>query len=377
MVKDMMNQGNHILLVGNTAWSMYNFRGNLMSFLVKKGYRVSVLSPYDKEFFPLIELTGAKCYDLPLSAKGTNPIADIALTLRIRKYIKQIKPDFAFFYTIKPNIYGGFAARMCKIPFIPVTTGLGYTFIVDNWVSKLARKLYKLSFKGAKQVWFLNEDDKNDFLKYKILPEEKTFILKGEGVDTNRFSEEVMPTEISFLLMARMLWDKGVGEYIEAARLLKKEFPEVSFNLLGFLNTDNPSAINEKQMNEWVAEGIVNYLGVTKNVVPFIARTTALVLPSYREGIPVSLLEAASMGRILIATNAVGCKDAVDDGVNGYLVPIKDAKSLANAMRKVILMSYQERVTMGQAGRKKVEKEFAEEIVFGNYERILEKFLVH
>lgn len=365
---------NHIILVGNTAWSMYNFRGNLMSFLVKKGYRVSVLSPYDKDFFPLIESTGAKCYDLPLSAKGTNPITDLLLIWRIRRYIKKLKPDFAFFYTIKPNIYGGLAARICKIPFIPVTTGLGYTFIVDNWVSKLARKLYKFSFKGAKQVWFLNNDDKKDFLKYKILQEEKTFILKGEGVDTHRFSVKEMPSKTSFLLMARMLWDKGVGEYVEAARLLKKDFPEVSFNLLGFLNSDNPSAINEEQMKEWVEEGVVNYLGVTKNVVPFIEQTTSLVLPSYREGIPVSLLEAASMGRILIATNAVGCRDAVDDAVNGFLVPVKDANSLSEAMRKVILMNHEEQVAMGLAGRKKVEQEFADELVMKVYENVLKEF---
>ena len=370
----MKNQMKHILLVGNTAWSMYNFRRNLMQHLVNLGYTVSVLAPSEADFDDKIRALGADFYDLPLSAKGTNPISDLLLTWRIRSYIRKLKPDFAFFYTIKPNIYGGFAAKLCRLPYIAVTTGLGYTFIVDNWVSKLARKLYKWSFKGAKEVWFLNDDDKNDFLKYKILPEEKTFILKGEGVDTNRFLVKEMPIKISFLLMARMLWDKGVGEYVEAARLLKKDFPEVTFNLLGFLNSDNPSAINEEQMNDWVSEGIVNYLGVTKDVVPYIEQTSALVLPSYREGVPVSLLEAASVGRILVATNAVGCKEAVDDNINGFLVPIKDAKALADAMRKVIEMPYEERVAMGLAGRRKVEKEFAEDKVFAVYEKVLKDY---
>ena len=365
----------HILLVGNTAWSMYNFRGNLMRNLVSKGYKISVLSPFDKEFFPLIESTGAQCYDLPISAKGTNPVEDIALIWRIRRYIKTLKPDFAFFYTIKPCIYGGFAARMAGIPFIPFTTGLGYTFIVNNWVSKLARKLYKWSFKAAEKVWFLNEDDKNAFLEYKIIHESKAFILIGEGVDTNKFKLHKLPEKTSFLLMARMLWDKGVGEYVEAARILKKEYPEISFNLLGFLNVDNPSAITKEQMDEWVAEGIVNYLGSTKNVVPYIENATVSVLPSYREGLGMVLVEAASMGRILIASNSVGCKETIDEGVNGFLVPVKDARALAEAMRKVIQMSPEQQKLMGLAGRKKVENEFAEEKVFEVYCKVLEDYL--
>lgn len=363
----------HILLVGNTAWSMYNFRRNLMQHLVKLGYKVSVLAPSEADFDEKMRAIGVDFYDLPLSAKGTNPFADLALTFRIRKYIKQLKPDFAFFYTIKPNIYGGLAARWCNLPFIPVTTGLGYTFIVENWVSKLARKLYKLSFRGADKVWFLNDDDKNDFLKYRLLPKEKTFILKGEGVDIERFSVAEMPRKTSFLLMARMLWDKGVGEFVEAARILKKEYPDAEFNLLGFLNAENPAAISEEQIRAWEKEGLVNYLGVTKDVRPYIQETTALVLPSYREGIPISLLEGASMGRIIIATDAVGCRDAVDNGINGFLVSIKDHVALADAMRKVIEMSYEEKVAMGLAGRKKVENEFADELVVRVYEKVLKE----
>lgn len=365
----------HILLVGNTAWSMYNFRRNLMQHLVKLGYKVSVLAPSEADFDEKMRAIGVDFYDLPLSAKGTNPISDLALIWRIKNYIKRLKPDFAFFYTIKPNIYGGFAARWCGLPFIPVTTGLGYTFIVDNWVSKLARRLYKMSFKGADKVWFLNDDDKNDFLKYRLLPEEKTFILKGEGVDIERFSVAEMPVKTSFLLMARMLWDKGVGEFVEAARILKKEYPEAEFNLLGFLNAENPAAISEEQIRAWEKEGVVNYIGVTKDVRPFIKDTTALVLPSYREGIPISLLEAASMGRIIVTTNAVGCRNAVDDGINGFLVPVKDHVALADAMRKVIEMSYKDRLAMGLAGRKKVENEFADELVLNVYEEVLNKFL--
>jgi glycosyltransferase involved in cell wall biosynthesis len=366
----------HILLVGNTAWSMYNFRRNLMQHLVKLGYKVSVLAPSEADFDEKMRAIGVDFYDLPLSAKGTNPFADLALTFRIRKYIKQLKPDFAFFYTIKPNIYGGFAAKSCNLPYVAVTTGLGYTFVVDNLVSKIARLLYKLSFKNAQSVWFLNNDDKSDFLKYKLLPEERCFVLKGEGVNTERFQVKPLPKNIKFLLMARMLWDKGVGEFVDAARLLKKDYPEVEFNLLGFLNAENPAAISEEQIRDWEKEGVIKYLGVTKDVRPYLEESTAMVLPSfYREGVPMTLLEAASMGRILISTDNVGCRDAVDDGINGFLVPIKDHVALADAMRMVIEMSYEEKVAMGLAGRKKVENEFADELVVKVYEGVLKENL--
>ncbi|MBR2368768.1 MAG: glycosyltransferase family 4 protein [Paludibacteraceae bacterium] len=366
----------HILLVGNTAWSMYNFRRNLMQHLVKLGYKVSVLAPSEADFDEKMRALGVDFYDLPLSAKGTNPISDLALTWRIRNYIKKLKPDFAFFYTIKPNIYGGFAAKLCKLPYIAVTTGLGYTFVVDNLVSKIARFLYKLSFKNAESVWFLNDDDKRDFLKYKLLPEEKCFVLRGEGVNTKHFELKTLPKNKKFLLMARMLWDKGVGEFVEAARILKKEYPEAEFNLLGFLNAENPAAISEEQINAWEQEGVVNYLGVTKDVRPYLEESISMVLPSsYREGVPMTLLEAASMGRILVTTDNVGCRDAVDDSVNGFLVPVKDPVALADAMRKVIEMTYEEKVAMGLAGRKKVENEFADELVVKIYENVLNEYL--
>lgn len=366
----------HILLVGNTAWSMYNFRRNVMLHLVKIGYKVSVLAPSEKDFDEKIRALGVDFYNLPLSAKGTNPLSDFALMLRIRKFLKQLKPDFAFFYTIKPNIYGGLAASWCKVPYIAVTTGLGYTFVVDNLVSKIARMLYKLSFKKAQKVWFLNNDDRDDFLRYRLLPEEKCFVLKGEGVNTHHFALQPMPKNQKFLLMARMLWDKGVGEFVGAARILKKEFPQAEFNLLGFLNAENPAAISEAQIRQWESEGVVRYLGVTKDVRPYLQDSISMVLPSsYREGVPMTLLEAASMGRILITTDNVGCRDAVDPDKTGFLCPVKDEVALADAMRKVLQMTYDQKVAMGLAARQKVEQEFAEELIVKVYEHTLQHIL--
>ncbi|MBP5259012.1 MAG: glycosyltransferase family 4 protein [Paludibacteraceae bacterium] len=367
-----MRQIKHIMLVGNTAWSMCNFRGGLIRHLVECGYRVSVLAPEEASARKRIEESGAAFYDLPLEAKGTNPIKDFQLLLRLKRMLKAIKPDFAFFYTIKPNIYGGFAAHACGVPFIAVTTGLGYTFIENNWVSRIARRMYKFSFKNARKVWFLNQEDCKDFLRYRLLPADKCFVLKGEGVDTKRFAAEPLPHKPVFLLMARMLWDKGIGEYVEAARMLKREFPDAEFNLLGFLNVENPSAISRRQMDAWVEEGLVNYLGVTSDVVPYLRETLAIVLPSYREGIPVTLLEAASMQRIVVTSDAVGCRDVVDDGKTGFMCRVKDAQSLADKMRQVIVMKDEQRMRMGQAAREKVLREFDQQLVFDQYDRVLE-----
>lgn len=360
-----------ILLVGNTAWSMYNFRGNLIKRLVQD-YEVCVAAPYDELFSERITSLGAKFIPVDISAKGTNPLTDLKLTAKFVRLFKQEQLDFVFLYTIKPNIYGGIAARICKLPFIAITTGLGYTFVVDNLVSRIARKLYKRSFKHANQVWFLNKEDEADFLKYNLLDKNKSWVLHGEGVDTMRFALKPMPEESSFLLMARMLWDKGIGDYVEAARIVKRKYPNVAFNLLGFLNAENPSAISENQIKAWEKEGLVNYLGVTNNVVPYIAATTSLVLPSYyREGIPMTLLEAASMGRILITTDNVGCRDTVEDKVTGFLSPVKQAELLAECMLKVIEMKHEDRVKMGALAREKVLKEFDEKLVFKAYLSVL------
>ena len=366
----------HIILVGNTAWSMYNFRGNLMRFLIGEGFKVTVIAPSDSVFEEKIRQTGAQFVSVEMKAKSTNPYTDMMLYLKLRRTLRKLKPDFAFFYTIKPNIYGGMAAQRLGIPYIAVTTGLGYTFTVDNIVSKISRILYKISFKGARQVWFLNNDDKQDFLKYKLTTENKTFILNSEGVDSVRFAMAPQPKDISFILIARMLWDKGVGVYVDSARILKKEYPHVRFKLLGFLNSENPQAINDVQMRQWVQEGTVDYLGVTQDVVPYLNTSTAIVLPSfYREGVPMTLLEGASTGRIVVTTDNTGCRETVDDGKTGFLCKVKDVQSLTECMRKIVLMTPEERTAMGLAARKKIETEFDEKLIFKHYLKTLNHYL--
>ncbi|MDR2449814.1 MAG: glycosyltransferase family 4 protein [Prevotellaceae bacterium] len=348
-----------ILFSGNTLWSMYNFRKAILEDFIKNNFNVVVVAPED-EFVAKIQAMGCTFIPIKIAAKGVNPVHDFLIFISYLKIFKKIRPDFCFFYTIKPNIYGSLAARLLNLKHVPVTTGLGYIFLNNGIVSRIVKRLYKIAFRKAKQIWFLNQEDYTEFLNEKIINPYQGYVLKsGEGIDLKRFFASPQPNSVSFLLMARMLWDKGVGLFVEAAEVLKQEYPDVQFNLLGFIGVDNPSAIPKKQINKWEKGGIINYLGVTNDVRPFIDKSSCVVLPSYyREGVPLCLLEGAAMAKPLITTDAVGCRETVDDGINGFICKVKDAKSLQEAMRKIILMSKEKRLQMGLSGRKKIERVF-------------------
>lgn len=355
---------------------MYNFRRSLFSALIRDGYRVTVVAPADDTFRPRLEAAGCAFVPVEIQAKGINPYCDLKLCAALYLRLRKLRPDFCFFYTIKPNIYGCVAAALAGVKHIAVTTGLGYTFIARNRVAALARRLYKVAFRSAQQVWFLNEDDRDVFLKEKLVKKEKTFVLPGEGIDTEYFDGDRYPpgdASVSFLLVARMLWDKGVGEYVEAARLLKKKYPEVAFQLLGMAGADNPSAIPVQTIRSWADEGLVEYLGATPDVRPYMAAASCVVLPSYREGIPVSLLEGSAMGKPLVTADTAGCRDTVDEGATGFICRVRDAESLAGAMEKIIRMPEGERLRMGLAGREKMKREFSVERVVGCYRGVLQR----
>ncbi|MBO5722593.1 MAG: glycosyltransferase family 4 protein [Lentisphaeria bacterium] len=366
-----------ILFIGNTAWSMYNFRREVFSAFLQKDYQVAVCAPYDKVFSEKLKDLGCDFYDIKLAAKGVNPVEDILLTFRFIMLFLRVKPDFIFCYTIKPNIYGSIAAFLTRIPSIAITTGLGYTFLSKNLISWISKKLYKFAFLFPRKVWFLNRDDQDIFLSEKLVTVHKAEILNSEGINLDDFK----PLEnasantgcVSFLLMARLLWDKGVGEFVEAAKILKNKYPATRFSLLGFLGSNNPSAIPEEKLQEWVDNNYVEYLGTTEDVRSYIAKSDCVVLPSYyREGIPRSLMEGAAMGKILITTDSVGCKDTVDDQVSGFLCKVRDVESLTACMEKVILMSPEERSGMGLAGRKKMAREFDMKYIINRYMDVLD-----
>lgn len=368
-----------ILFIANTAWSMYNFRKNLLQRLIKDGYKVEIICPFEENFMGKLTKLGCVCHQITMSAKGVNPFKNLKLVYDLYRLIKHIAPDFIFCYTIKPNIFGSIAAGIAKIPSIAITTGLGYTFLHKNLVSRISGFLYKFALIFPREVWFLNNDDLQTFRALNLVSAEKAKILRGEGIDLQRFnisSLEQPDNVIRFLAIARMLWDKGINEFILAAQEIKKKFDNVEFQLLGFVGTSNPQAIPMEQIKSWAEQGIAHYLGATGNVIPFIQKASCIVLPSYyREGIPISLLEGAAMGKPIITSNTAGCKDTVTDGITGYLCEPRDVDSLVSAMKKIILLDKSERLKMGLMGRKKMEKEYDVQIVIEHYLTTLERNL--
>ncbi|MGV8804909.1 MAG: glycosyltransferase family 4 protein [Polaromonas sp.] len=370
------NQSKKILFVSNTAFSICNFRHGILERLVADGYKVITVGPYDL-YSAKLSAMGCDVIDMPMAAKGINPREDLALLAQMWRLYKQIKPDFIFHYTIKPNIYGSVAARLAGVPSIAVTTGLGYTFINDNWVARVARWLYKAAFLSPKEVWFLNEDDRQTFLRHRLVASEKAVLLHGEGVNTTHFSPQPAPVsdgKTRFLLVARMLWDKGVGEYVEAARQVRKQYPNAVFQLLGECGVPNPSVVTRAEMAEWEREGVIEYLGTTTDVRPYIAQADCMVLPSYREGVPRTMLEAAAMGKPLIASDAPGCRDVVVDGQTGWLCPVKDAVALAACMKQLLALPVADRQVMGKAGRQFVVDNFDEQKVVAHYLATLARY---
>lgn len=357
---------------------MYNFRRGVIQSLIDLGYEVVVLAPYDDAFDKLEEM-GCTVIDMKIDAKGINPINDLFLIGRLYKFYKRFRPSLIIHYTIKPNIYGSLAAKLAGFPALAITTGLGYTFLNDNLVAKVARCLYKFSFNFPKEVWFLNCDDMQTFVERNLVSPQKAKLLHGEGVDTEFYApklEVIHDNKVRFLLIARMLWDKGVGEYVNAAKIVKKSYPDVVFQLLGACGVANPSVIEREQVAVWEKQGVVEYLGTTQDVRPYIAQSTCVVLPSYREGVPRTLLEAAAMAKPLIATDVPGCRDVVVDGKTGFVCDVKDSESLASAFIKFLNMKDNERLDMGNAGRDFVEDNFSESLIIQQYMETINR-LVH
>lgn len=355
---------------------MFNFRHGLLSRLINDGYQLTIIAPHD-EFSDKLQEMGCTVADLPMEAKGTNPLRDLKLFHTLYLLYQQIAPDFIIHYTIKPNIYGSLAAKWAGIPSIAITTGLGYTFVNDNLVAKVARGLYKLAFRFPKQVWFLNEDDRQVFLQHQSVSQDKAVLLHGEGVDLSHFvpqAQQEPDGKVRFLLIARILWDKGIGEYIEAARIVRQQYPQAVFQLLGACGVANPSVIEREQIAKWEEEGLVEYLGTTPDVRPVIANADCVVLPSYREGIPRTMIESAAMAKPLIVTDVPGCRDVVLPNQTGYLCPVKDAAALAACCEQLIAMTPEARAEMGAAGRRFMSDTFDEKLVIEQYMNTLGKY---
>lgn len=373
-----------IAIVINTSWNIYNFRLGLLLALQADGYKIVCIAPRDAYSEKLVAL-GFEYHNIAMNNKGTNPFEDMKLVYTFYTLYKKISPDVLLQYTIKPNIYGAMAAGVLGIPVVSNISGLGTVFLNENLSSKVAKWLYKVALKVPKKVFYQNSHDRELFIELGLVKEEKTDLLPGSGIDTEKFKplnrETANECTICFLFIARLVKDKGLVEYVEAARSICHQPLTIDhqlqpeFHILGSFYPGNPTAINEKEMQHWEEEGIVNYIGVSDDVKSVISAYDCIVLPSYREGLSRVLLEAASMAKPIITTNVPGCKEVVNDGVNGYLCEVKNAKSLAEQMEKMILLSIEAREEMGNNGREKVIKEFDEKIVIEKYKHAIKEIL--
>nr|WP_217343863.1 glycosyltransferase family 4 protein [Noviherbaspirillum sp. L7-7A]MBV0877946.1 glycosyltransferase family 4 protein [Noviherbaspirillum sp. L7-7A] len=358
-----------VLLSVNTAWNAWNFRTGLIDAIIGHGYRMVVAAPADPYAERLVA-AGCEFIDLPMDSNGTHPGRDLRLLMRYLALFRQQAPAVYLGYTIKPNIYGSLAAQVLGIPVINNIAGLGAAFISDSMVTRVARLLYRTSLRRSARVFFQNPQDRSLFLEAGLARADVTDLLPGSGICLARYQVQPAASGAAspcFLLVGRMLVNKGVVEFAEAARIVRRSLPQARFQLLGPVNEANSNLVPAHTIAAWEAERLVEYLGAVDDVRPHIAAADCVVLPSYREGVPRTLLEAAAIGRPIIATDVAGCVDVVEDGINGMLCRARDPADLADKMLRMAALPAAERERMGMAGRRKVEQQFDEALVIGKY----------
>jgi glycosyltransferase involved in cell wall biosynthesis len=361
----------------NTAWNIFNFRRGLMTALANAGFQVTAFAPPD-EYVARIESLGVRYIPMGLDNARTNPVLELLTLLRMVRLLRHECPALILSYTPKVNIYLSFAARLWRIPVVANVSGLGRTFIAGGWLTRIARLMYRIAFSWPECIFFQNAEDRTIFLRAGLAKEERTTLIPGSGVDVSRFTPQRRVRNdgtFVFLMAARLMWDKGVGEYVAAARQLRSEFPTVSFRLLGFLDVPSPSAVPRREVEAWQREGIIEYLGHSDDMVSVYREADCVVLPSYREGMPKTLLEAASMGLPAITTDVPGCRQALVDSETGFLCNVRDAAALAAAMRRMLLLTPEQRAGMGKLARERVAREFDEKIVIERYLDVVKSIL--
>lgn len=369
-----------IIIVANATWNIYNFRLNIIRKLISEGHEVIVMAPVDKFIF--YTETIPEVLHIPvhhLYRDSVNPVQDIKLLYELWKLYKKHKPDLVLHYTVKPNIWGGFASKILGIPSIAVVTGLGYALIHEGWINFITRMLYKFSLPLHRKVIFENVDDKLLFEKDGLVNPSKSMAIKGCGVDTAFFSpngDGRQKDMITFTFIGRLLYDKGVKEFIDAAEIVRHQNANVQFWLVGEIDKENPSSISNEDLMKWIREPNIQYHGATENIRKFIEKSDCIILPSYREGMPKVIMESMAMERPVITTDTAGCRETVDENVNGYLVPVRDSGALSKAMMRFIALDEEKKIEMGRAGRIKVLKEFDDKIIANQlYEAVEDCFI--
>lgn len=357
-----------VAIVLNTSWNIYNFRMNFVKSLLEQGHEVHTVAPHDEYTRKLIE-AGCMHHTVYMDSRGANILKDLALVAELASIYSKIKPDVILHYTIKPNVYGTLAAAILRIPVINNVCGLGTVFLKGGLVSLVAKLLYKISFRFPKKVFFQNPNDLQLFLDKKLVNADRAALLPGSGINLKTFTPKPYKRNrvFTFLMISRLIIDKGVLEFMEAIRILKAKGIDARFQILGAKDPEHKRGIPLATIDEWIEDGLVEYLGKTDDVKPYIHAADCVVLPSYREGSPRSLMEAASLSKPIVATDVPGCNQVVKHRFNGLLCKAQDADDLAATLFTMMNMSSSTLQHMGECGRHKMEKEFSDEIITEEY----------
>jgi glycosyltransferase involved in cell wall biosynthesis len=359
-----------LVLAANDGWNIVNYRKGLIAALEAAGYDLCVIAP-DGPHTEEIRQMGAEFFPISMSPRGTSPLADLRLLKAYAKVLRDIRPAALLGFTAKPNIYGSIAARLVGVPAINNVSGLGTVFARRSWLTALVSNLYRIALRQSAKVFFQNGDDRALFERMGLVQGGQSGLLPGSGVDLAHFAPVDRHPDggpFTFLLAARLLWEKGVGEFVEAARRLRSEGLEARFQILGIVEPDSSAAVSRAQLQQWQDERVIAYLGSADDVRPAYASADCVVLPSYyREGVPRVLLEASAMGVPVITTDMPGCRDAVEDGTTGFLCEPRSVDSLTDTMTRMVGLSPDEHLRMGVAARAKMEREFNETLVHRAY----------
>ena len=358
-----------ILFIDNTAHHMYGQLHNILA-IKAAGYQVMLLIPDDGVYFKKLQGLDLECCSEINTWKGQNPIHELKLFFKLNSFINKFSPNLICSFTIKPNLYTAILLKDTSIKQISNVTGLGYAFMGSQIKVKVFKLLYRYAISGIDQIFFQNKDDYDYLKNLKIFSNfQNITVLPGSGIDLAKFAYFGLQKKdnLKFLFSGRLLADKGIFELVAAFIKVKAIYSNVELIFIGNYFPDNPSAISPNQIQQWQEDGVITYLGMVDDVTKIIQDCDCAILPSYREGMPRSLLEASSMGKPIITVDSPGCHDVVEDGVTGYLAKVKDVDSLVEVMLKFIELPFEEKVKMGVRGRKKMELEFDQKIVVDKY----------
>lgn len=359
-----------VILVCNNAWALWHFRRNVIEFFASKNFEVILVCPYDKKY-EQINIPGVSFQDWKLSLEGGDPFSELKSILELRRIFKKEKPAFVFNYSIKPSIYGSIARiGLGQMRMVSLITGFGFVFLSNKIKARIGRVLYYIFLRFSDEVWFLNKDDLQFFIAKKCIDPSRAFNLPGEGVNVHKFQFSELPHNKirKILFVGRLLRDKGILHLIEAAKILNREEPIVEIQILGPTWFENPNSLSVEEFENLTQNNFITYLGHTDNVIPFIRNADAVCLPSFREGVPVVLLEAGAMGRVLLASDVPGCREVVVDGVNGLLCKSHSTVDLVRMIREYLKLSDDELSNIARRSREHIVENFSTEKVLIKYQ---------